>query len=122
MSDNEMRSLVDRLNETAYQYYVLDNPTISDKEWDAMYDRLVKLEKQTGVVFEDAPTRRVGGDPLPAFEQHRHLSRLWSMDKAQSIDEVRAWANRATARGTRNTAPSITTRRSGTCWTAARSG
>ncbi len=95
MNQDDMRALVDRLNETAYQYYVLDEPTISDKEWDAMYDRLVRLERETGVVLPDSPTRRVGGDPLPAFEQHRHLSRLWSLDKAQSIEEVRAWAKRA---------------------------
>ena len=95
MNQDDMRALVDRLNETAYQYYVLDDPTISDKEWDALYDRLVKLEKETGVVLPDSPTRRVGGDPLPAFEQHRHLARLWSLDKAQSIDEVLAWAKRA---------------------------
>ena len=95
MMQDDMRALVDRLNETAYQYYVLDNPTISDKEWDALYDRLVKLERETGVVLPDSPTRRVGGDPLPAFEQHRHLARLWSLDKAQSIEEVLAWAKRA---------------------------
>ena len=44
---NRMRELVDRLNETAYQYYTLDNPTISDKEWDQMYDELVRLEAET---------------------------------------------------------------------------
>ena len=46
---DEMRALVDRLNETAYQYYVLDNPTISDGEWDKMYDALVRMERETGV-------------------------------------------------------------------------
>ena len=45
---NRMRELVDRLNETAYQYYTLDDPTISDAEWDALYDELVKLEAETG--------------------------------------------------------------------------
>ena len=43
---NRMRELVDRLNETAYQYYTLDAPTISDREWDAMYDELLRLEKE----------------------------------------------------------------------------
>ena len=95
MENDRMRALVDRLNETAYQYYVLDDPTISDKEWDALYDELTALERETGVRLPDSPTRRVGAPPLSAFEQHRHLSRLWSMDKAQSIDAVRAWAQRA---------------------------
>ena len=92
---DEMRKLVDRLNETAYQYYVLDEPTISDKEWDALYDRLVQLEKETGERLPDSPTRRVGGEPLTAFEPHTHLARLWSMDKAQSVDALREWHDRA---------------------------
>lgn len=91
----EMRRLVDRLNETAYQYYVLDEPTISDKEWDEMYDRLVKMEQESGITLEDSPTHRVGGEPLAAFEPHRHLARLWSMDKAQSVGALRDWAARA---------------------------
>ena len=92
---NRMRELVDRLNETAYQYYTLDAPTISDKEWDALYDELVRLEKETGERLPDSPTRRVGGAVLPGFEPHTHLARLWSMGKAQSIAELRDWANRA---------------------------
>ena len=92
---NRMRELVDRLNETAYQYYTLDAPTISDKEWDALYDELVCLEKETGERLPDSPTRRVGGAVLPGFEPHTHLARLWSMGKAQSIAELRDWAVRA---------------------------
>ena len=95
MNPDAMRALVDRLNETAYQYYVLDNPTISDGEWDKMYDALVQMERETGVTLPDSPTHRVGGEPLAAFDQHRHIARLWSMDKAQSIEAVRAWATRA---------------------------
>ena len=91
----EMRKLVDRLNETAYQYYVLDEPTISDAEWDKLYDRLVQMEQETGERLPDSPTRRVGGEPLTAFEPHTHLARLWSMDKAQSVDALREWYNRA---------------------------
>ena len=92
---NRMRELVDRLNETAYQYYTLDAPTISDKEWDALYDELVKLENETGERLPDSPTRRVGGAVLAGFEPHTHLAPLWSMGKAQSIEEVEAWAKRA---------------------------
>ena len=92
---NRMRELVDRLNETAHQYYTLDNPTISDKEWDAMYDELVRLEAESGERLPDSPTRRVGGDVLAGFEPHTHIARLWSMGKAQSIDALREWAQRA---------------------------
>lgn len=91
----DMKALVNRLNETAYQYYTLSQPTVSDAEWDRMYNELLIMEKETGVVLPDSPTQRVGSEPLAAFEPHRHLSRLWSMDKAQSVDEVYEWAKRA---------------------------
>jgi len=89
-----MEQLVRELNETAYAYYVLDNPTISDMQWDRMYDELKALEAETGTVLEDSPTRKVGGEPLSGFEQHRHIHRLWSMDKAQSMEELEAWIAR----------------------------
>ena len=92
---NRMRELVDRLNETAYQYYTLDAPTISDQEWDALYDELLRLEEETGERLPDSPTRRVGGAVLAGFEPHTHLARLWSMGKAQSIGALREWAARA---------------------------
>ena len=92
---DRMRELVDRLNETAYQYYTLDEPSISDKEWDALYDELTALEKETGVRLPDSPTRRVGGAVLAGFEPHTHLARLWSMDKAQSREALLDWAARA---------------------------
>ena len=91
---SRMEALVRRLNETAYAYYVLDNPVISDAQWDQLYDELKKLEAETGTVLEGSPTRRVGGEPLPGFQEHRHLSRLWSMDKVQSLEELDAWIAR----------------------------
>lgn len=90
-----MRELVDWLNETGYHYYTLDDPIVSDREWDAKYDELVRMERETGVRLPDSPTRRVGGAVLPYFEPHTHLARLWSMDKAQSVDALRDWARRA---------------------------
>ena len=92
---DRMQELVNRLNETAYQYYTLDAPTISDAEWDAMYDELTQLEAETGRVLPDSPTHRVGGAVLAAFEPHTHLARLWSMGKAQSVEALREWAARA---------------------------
>ena len=88
---DEMKKLVETLNTYAYQYYVLDNPTVSDKEYDALYDKLLKMEKQTGVVLPDSPTRRVGGEPLKEFPQHEHIRKLYSLDKCNSYDELRQW-------------------------------
>lgn len=88
---DEMRALVDKLNRYAYQYYVLDEPTIADVEYDRLYDQLVAMEKASGVVLADSPTVRVGGQPLSKFESVRHLGRLYSLDKCQSKEELRAW-------------------------------
>ena len=89
-----MRPLVDRLNETAYAYYVLDKPVISDKQWDEMYDQLTALEKESGIILPDSPTHRVGGETLAVFEPHRHITQLWSMDKVQSIGALEDWIRR----------------------------
>ena len=89
-----MRELVALLNEYGRQYYTEDNPTISDKEYDELYDELVRLEEETGVALPDSPTRRVGGDILEGFQPHRHLARLWSLDKAQNMEGLTAWASR----------------------------
>lgn len=89
-----MRELVDRLNETAQAYYTQGNSPISDMQWDAMYDELASLEKSTGITLEDSPTHRVGGAPLKGFEEHRHITRLWSMDKVQSIGALEDWVRR----------------------------
>ena len=90
----QMEALVRRLNETAYAYYVLDNPIISDMQWDKQYDELKKIEAETGIILPDSPTRKVGGDLLKGFEEHRHINRLWSMDKVQSMEELDAWIQR----------------------------
>ncbi|MBO5277611.1 MAG: NAD-dependent DNA ligase LigA [Clostridia bacterium] len=88
------RELTDILNKWAYEYYVLDNPTVSDKEYDAAYDELCRLERESGVVFSDSPTRRVGGEPLKGFKKHTHIARLFSLDKAVSEEELRAFLTR----------------------------
>ena len=92
---DRMRALVDELNQRGYEYYVLDAPTIADKEYDRLYDELTALEKETGVQLPDSPTRRVGGEPLREFEPHTHIVRLLSMDKAQSTGAVSDWMRRA---------------------------
>ena len=91
---NKMRMLIDTLNKWAYEYYVLDNPSVPDREYDRLYDELVELEKQTGIVEPDSPTRRVGGEPLKAFERHEHISRLYSLDKCVTYDRLSAFITR----------------------------
>ena len=89
-----MQALVDDLNKAARAYYVLDDPYMSDKEYDALYDQLTALEKETGIILPDSPTHRVGGEPLSEFQPHTHINRLWSMDKVQSESELQSWIDR----------------------------
>ena len=84
-----MRWLVDELNKHCYNYYVLDNPTISDAEFDKMYDELLKLEAKTGIVLDDSPTRRVGGDVLDGFVKVAHEIPMYSLDKCRTVEEIK---------------------------------
>jgi DNA ligase (NAD+) len=90
-----MQELVAELNTHSHRYYTEDNPTISDKEYDVLYDELTQLESVSGTILPDSPTRRVGGDILKGFEPHRHRSRLWSLDKAQNVEDLAVWTARA---------------------------
>ena len=90
----EMPKLVDLLNEYAYRYYVLDDPAVSDAEYDRLYDELADMEKETGTVLPDSPTQRVGGAQKEGFVRHKHLEPLWSLDKAQSEEKLFAWKQR----------------------------
>lgn len=89
-----MEELVAELNNYNYHYYTLDAPLVSDKEYDVLYDKLVALEAESGFVLPDSPTQRVGGELLKGFTPHRHLAPLWSLDKAQNIEQLRSWNTR----------------------------
>ncbi|OPF52113.1 DNA ligase (NAD(+)) LigA [Clostridium baratii] len=89
-----MEELVSELNKYAYEYYTLDNPSISDKDYDKKYDELVALEKELGIVLPYSPTVRVGDVVLEGFKKYTHKGRLWSLGKAQSIEEIIEWHNR----------------------------
>lgn len=90
----KMRELVDRLNRAAHAYYVEDNPLMSDMQYDRLYDELRAMEKESGVMLDDSPSHRVGGEPLKSFEPHTHITRLWSMDKVQSTEALEEWIDR----------------------------
>ena len=91
---DRMRELIEKLNKWAYEYYVLDNPSVEDREYDRYYDELKALEEETGRVDFDSPTKRVGGEPVKGFEKHKHISRLYSLDKAVTFDELEAFFTR----------------------------
>ena len=78
---DRMHELVRMLNELSYKYYVLDDPGVSDAEYDELYDELVKLEKESGIVLDDSPTRRVG-DKILTKRDLNHIVRLYSLTNA----------------------------------------
>ena len=96
---SRQREITDILNRWAYEYYVLDNPSVPDKEYDKLYDELKSLEAISGEVYPDSPTRRVGGEPISAFEKHAHIRRLYSLDKAVTDEELSAFFTRAEKAG-----------------------
>lgn len=76
-------------------YHELDQPEISDAEYDALMQELLSLEEKfPELVTEDSPTQRVGGAPLPAFSQVRHAEPLLSLSNAFSSNELREWDSR----------------------------
>ena len=89
-----MKFLIEKINKASYEYYVLDNPTISDKEWDKLYYELLDLEKNSGIVLENSPSKKVGGEILDGFKKVTHTRRLMSLGKAQSVEEIIDWNTR----------------------------
>lgn len=89
----KMRELIEEINKHNRNYYVLDNPTISDKEYDKLYYELVDLEKEEGFVFPDSPTHRVGGETLEGFKKKEHEVRLYSLNKVRSLEDLGEWMN-----------------------------
>ena len=85
---NELIALVEKHN---YAYYTLDNPTISDKEYDDLYYELVRLEKETGYISPNSPTQKVGDVVLDKFKKVNHEKNLYSLNKAQTLEELRVW-------------------------------
>lgn len=94
MTIERMEELVALLNEYAHQYYDLDNPTVSDAEFDALYDELVALESSLGIVLPDSPTKRVGGKVNRGFETVRHRERLFSLDKSKTKEGLAKFIER----------------------------
>ena len=91
---DRMKELVELLNKYAALYYEEDAPTVSDAEYDALYDELRALEESEGYSLKNSPTHRVGGAPQKKFASSRHLLRLYSLDKCKTEEELADWCSR----------------------------
>ncbi|MBD0281287.1 MAG: NAD-dependent DNA ligase LigA [Thermoleophilaceae bacterium] len=89
----ELRRQLDYHN---HRYYVLDDPEISDAEYDALLNELRDLEAgHPELLTADSPTQRVGAEPLDKFEQVRHLQPMLSLANARNEEELKAWVLRS---------------------------
>lgn len=88
-----IKELITLINKLNYHYYVLDDPLIADREYDFIYDELVNLEKETGIVLPDSPTKQVGDTVLEGFKKHTHIAKLYSLDKCNNFQELESWIN-----------------------------
>ncbi|WP_138417860.1 NAD-dependent DNA ligase LigA [Aquibacillus sediminis] len=92
---NQIDALRTQLNHYNYHYYVLDNPTVSDFEYDQKMQELIRLEEQFPELrTEDSPSMRVGGEPLDAFEKVQHEIPMLSLGNAFSEDDLRDFDRR----------------------------
>ena len=88
LQEQRMIELINIINKANKEYYTDDNPSLTDAEYDAYYDELIRLEKESGTVLPNSPSLRVGGEVLKEFKKHTHLSRLYSLDKATNINQL----------------------------------
>ena len=91
----KINSLREELHEYNYQYYVLDNPIISDYEFDLKLKELQRLENDYPELHDsNSPTLRVGGEVTKEFESSIHVNPMFSLDNSYSIDELKDWEKR----------------------------
>src|SRR6185295_9344311 len=88
----ELRAQLDHHN---HRYYVLDDPEVSDEEYDALLDELRTLEAEhPDLVTPDSPTQRVGAEPVAYLAKVGHREPMFSLANARSEEELRAWVAR----------------------------
>ena len=86
-----MYLLVQALNKAAEDYYSKGESSISDREYDLMYDQLVELEQQTGIILPDSPTNRVGYQAVSKLKKIEHAYPALSLDKTKRREIIKEW-------------------------------
>ncbi|MFH1379438.1 MAG: NAD-dependent DNA ligase LigA, partial [bacterium] len=92
---HELARLKESLRQHEYNYYVRNNPTIADKEYDELISKLVSLEeKYPELKTSDSPSQRVGGEPFKEFKNAAHKIPMLSLDNTYSVDDIKEWEKR----------------------------
>lgn len=86
-----MKKLVEKLNQAAKAYYNGQESPLTDKEYDALYDELLKMEKETGIILPDSPTQRVGFQIVSELKKVAHEYPALSLDKTKDRDALKKW-------------------------------
>ena len=96
--DKKYDELKELLNRLSYEYYVLDNPTVTDYEYDMLLRKLIKMEEENPkIIAPDSPSQKVGGKVLTGFESVVHNVKMQSLQDAFSEDEIRDFDRRVKA-------------------------
>lgn len=88
---HQIKELVNKLNLASKAYYQEDKEIMSNYEYDALYDQLVELEKETGIVLSNSPTRTVGYEILSVLPKVRHDVPMLSLDKTKDVLALKSW-------------------------------
>ena len=86
-----MKKLVEKLNQAAKAYYNGQESPLTDKEYDALYDELLKMEKETGIILPNSPTQRVGFQVMSELKKVAHEYPALSLDKTKDRDALKKW-------------------------------
>ena len=94
-SYEEYKKAVEELKKFAYYYYVLDNPLVTDEEYDKLYKEVEEYEKShPDEIDKTSPTQRIGDVVLDEFEKAKHITKMWSMEDVFDEKEFVEWVNR----------------------------
>ena len=84
-----IKELTKELNKASYAYYAKDNPIMSDKQYDDLYDELSVLENETGIILATSPTQKVQGYIVDSLKEVKHTKPMLSADKTKDIEVIK---------------------------------
>jgi DNA ligase (NAD+) len=95
MTQNQYKELIKLLNDYSHSYYTLDNPKVSDEEYDKLYRQLKKYEEQNpNEIDNNSPTQNVGYKIIDSFQKGTHIKRMWSQEDIFDENELQDWIDR----------------------------
>ena len=95
MDSKKVNEIINKLSKAEHDYYVANKPTMTDAEYDKLYNELKKIEESNpDLILSYSPTQRVTGTPSNAFQQVEHRQRMYSLDNAENINDIKKWLER----------------------------